>query len=182
MLTYYGVDVTRKELDDIEKNTDRIQRLLPVHEDVVVNITPCKLENSGIDGVAAKVYCAYRGYKVIGKGMGSEKKIAVRLACDDVIRKIRKIKTRLNNVVSVQSVVFPIPPKPEVKHDNTKTPYDQKVHITDKDLPVERMCTDAAIDRLQGEGFAFFVYLNDEDTVCLVTRNANGGFTNFEVC
>lgn len=91
MLTYYGVDVTRKELDDIEKNTDRIQRLLPVHEDVVVNITPCKLENSGIDGVAAKVSCAYRGYKVIGEGMGSEKRIAVRLACDDVIRKIRKI-------------------------------------------------------------------------------------------
>ena len=114
--------------------------------------------------------------------MGSEKRIAVRLACDDVIRKIRKIKTRLNNAVSVQSVVFPIQPKPEVKHDNAKTPYDQKVHITDKVLPVERMCTDAAIDRLQGEGFAFFVYLNDEDTVCLVTRNANGGFTNFEVC
>ena len=48
MLTYYGVDVTRKELDDIEKNTNRIQRLLPVHEDVVVTITPCKLENSGL--------------------------------------------------------------------------------------------------------------------------------------
>ena len=164
------------------KNTDRIQRLLPVHEDVVVNITPCKLENSGMDGVSAKVSCAYRGYKVIGEGMGSEKRIAVRLACDDVVRKIRKIKTRLNNAISTQSVVFPIPPKPEVKHDDAKTPYDQKVHITDKVLPVERMCTNAAIDRLQGEGLAFFVYLNDEDTVCLVTRNANGGFTNFEVC
>lgn len=182
MLTYYGVNVTQKDLDDIEKNTDRIQRLLPVHEDVVVDITPCKLENSGIDGVTAKVSCAYRGRRVIGEGMGSEKRIAVRLACDDAIRKIRKIKTRLNNAVSLQRVAFQIPQGPDVKRDDTKTPYNQKVHVTDKTLPVEKMSTEAAIDQLQGEGLTFFVYLNDEDTVCFVTRNANGGFTNFEVC
>lgn len=173
MLTYYGVNVTQKDLDDIEKNTDRIQRLLPVHEDVVVDITPCKLENSGIDGVTAKVSCAYRGYRVIGEGMGSEKRIAIHLACDDAIRKIRKIKTKLNNVVSLHHHVAVLGAPGTMK---------SRTLLRNRNLSVEKMSTEAAIDRLQGEGLAFFVYLNDEDTVCLVTRNANGGFTNFEVC
>ena len=126
--------------------------------------------------------CTYRGRNVIGEGMGSEKRIAVHLACDDVIRKIRKIKTRLNGVVTLQEMAFSIPEEPRTRQTYEKDLYDQKVHITDKDLPVEKMSTEAAIDRLQGEGLTFFVYLNDYDAVCLVTRNANGGFTNFEVC
>lgn len=193
MLTYYGVDVTQKDLDDIEKNTGRIQRLLPVHEDVVVNITPCKLKNSGIDGVTAKVSCAYRGYRVIGEGMGSEKRIAVHLACDDAIRKIRKIKTKLNNVVSLQERVFPMPNAPVSGCVDAKSNHHVAVFgapgamksralLRNRNLSVEKMSTEAAIDQLQGEGLTFFVYLNDEDTVCFVTRNANGGFTNFEVC
>lgn len=173
MLIYNGVKVSNEELDQIQKNTNKLFKFYEIVPDIHVSVMSESREQ-----IKFTLYVDYKGKRVTSTHIGDDKTSLCKICVDDVIRQIRKIKTS-TEVQKKPACIFdgPDEAKPQIFPIDE---YSKKLHFTQKELSAEKMSDVAAVDRMEADGLNFFVYRND-DAIKIVTRNSQKGYTAFEV-
>ena len=144
-ITARGFDLKQGTKDGIDKELQRIEKMLP--DNASFDVTLAKVK----DGYKCDITVKYIGSFIRGEARADKIEPVIDMAVDDLKRKLRKLKTYLVD-------------------KKRKGGIDQRK----KNIHLQMMSDDEAIVQMEMLGHSFFVYLAPNGETCVIYKRGKG--------
>lgn len=171
-ITARGFDLKQGTKDGIDKELQRIEKMLP--DNASFDVTLAKVK----DGYKCDITVKYIGSFIRGEARADKIEPVIDMAVDDLKRKLRKLKTylvdkkRKGGIDQIASMLEPIE---EVTMDDFESYDSSAVDIQrKKNIQLQMMTDDEAIVQMEMLGHSFFVYLAPSGQTCVIYKRGKG--------
>ena len=166
-----GVTVSKEDYDKIGVEFNRLRKLIP--ENIEIN-GALKLDK--YNEYIAELHIYYIGHFIKGSGASANGiALAVDEAVDEIIRKVRKVKTELIDKKRRLDINFDSETKPITTEEPTMADFEEfglqsdNITIT-KSIDMKPLTIDEAIDRLESCKRDFYVFYDLDNNVRVIYK------------